>query len=320
MDEYYRSSHSGPNKRFVEVPMALVAPIKCMAKSLAVHVDRSSSLPNRPHFARSASLHAHAVGAISSDTLHQDLRIHRRANSAKHCPPVSGLLSDPSPFRARWADFDLDHVPPENPAKDHLDTKDQEMPMRKTPSSSVDFDLDHVPTVNPSEDFDLDHVPTDNLAKGHLDTKHQDMPMRMTPSASEDQDFSVLQASLTPVDHSVTPDYKMIANGIQLLETRLVNIESTISSLACLLDKAADTLDDRILPRQTLLLDELLLDDNLTIPPHIPSIDSTKLMNKCFDEVAVFSDDVNDDVNEFQTDFDLHRVLVRRDVNLRHVA
>jgi len=119
-DGFYRTSHSKPGCKFVEVRAEEVHEIKLMARSRALHADRDEANGSASHFARVASLSAFRDGFIDQTTLKEDVRTHSRANAAKHTirltsgnvaaaatsPTVSGCLADRPEVRGitPWAD------------------------------------------------------------------------------------------------------------------------------------------------------------------------------------------------------------------------
>ena len=110
-DEWYRSAHSSPGKKFVKVSANLARPVKDMARSLELHSIRERQTGRPTHFARIASFAALASGAISVTTLGDDLKTHARANRAKHdLPTLSGDLPASIPRIFNWADCNADEV------------------------------------------------------------------------------------------------------------------------------------------------------------------------------------------------------------------
>jgi len=106
-DAYYSTSHSAPGLKFIEVPCHLAAQAKCIVRSKVLHHSRDAMVGATTHFARQASLGAARVGAISRETLKQDLRIHTAANSAKHTTLLSGRPARADIAEQSDSDFDV---------------------------------------------------------------------------------------------------------------------------------------------------------------------------------------------------------------------
>jgi len=124
-DEYYRTAHSKPGRKFIEVRSEEAVEIKKMSCSRAVHSDRECMNGWPSHLARSASIAANRGGHIDRITLEKDLKTHSYANAAKHslggvasrCPAVASSLRltkcGSSGARFCWADLSyIDDDPP----------------------------------------------------------------------------------------------------------------------------------------------------------------------------------------------------------------
>ena len=83
-DWWYRSAHSGPDKKFVEVERLAAPAVKRMARAKFVHRVRDDALGTSSVFGRDASFAAKASGLIDAAVLRSDLRCYREANLAKH--------------------------------------------------------------------------------------------------------------------------------------------------------------------------------------------------------------------------------------------
>jgi hypothetical protein len=120
-DDFYRTAHSKPGRKFIEVRAEDVRDIKVMVHSREIHAVRDRANGFASHYARHASLAAGREGHIGQATIANDMKAHSRANAAKHnvAAPVHGYGSVPTASgcfggRKSWADLseDAEDVPP----------------------------------------------------------------------------------------------------------------------------------------------------------------------------------------------------------------
>ena len=112
-DLLYRTAHSAPGKRFIEVDSKVVQELKAMAAGKAVHHCRDVSNGFPSNRARNASLWAAREGHIGPDELAADLRTFAFANAGKHVTSGVGAkgkaaASSPRiPEQVSWQAFNV---------------------------------------------------------------------------------------------------------------------------------------------------------------------------------------------------------------------
>jgi len=96
-DYFYRTAHSRPGCKFVEVDAEVAGAVRAMARGKELHHLRDRSHVHAHHHARMASLRALADGHIDAGKFKCDEKVYQRANAAKHGPVAV-------PLRPPWAD------------------------------------------------------------------------------------------------------------------------------------------------------------------------------------------------------------------------
>ena len=105
-DWWYKTAHSKPNMKFVQVEKSVAPAVRHMARAKEVHRARDDALATSSSFGRDASFAAKAAGKINAATLRDDLRCYRNANLAKHTMKYEDKLPLPKravPSRPPWA-------------------------------------------------------------------------------------------------------------------------------------------------------------------------------------------------------------------------
>lgn len=85
----YIARHSRADHKF-EVPSFVVDNTKFMVRALTRHHQRSNMIGYRTHYARGASVRAHASNFTPDDEFHADLGALRPSNTGKHRPGRGG--------------------------------------------------------------------------------------------------------------------------------------------------------------------------------------------------------------------------------------